>query len=219
MNRYRQIKGVVEEIYRDGAKHNLDEVRERCRELKIDVDSDKNSVNAAVFKLKRAGYLEFAGEKGTYRLTKKEEAEMKDKKMEDKKTEGQADEKEEDSRRENDLPALDWNHFFVVMPQPRRNQEMKFSVTQDGEIRLNASLQKEIKSRKIEIIMYDNYKMCYLNPQGKNAHEFTKAGIAKNAELARKLACLGQEYPIVYRVAWDDKYRLWRGDLVTLGQG
>lgn len=191
MTKYMQIQTVIEEMFQDGKSHHIKEVRSQCADAGIDVFSDKNAVNNVIFKLKKNGYLCNGEEKGVYLLTGGDKA----------------------GRKEAPLPPLDWNRFFILKPQERRCQEMKLIVHPEGEIRLNSHLQKKLQNRRIEIIMSKDYQFILLNPQGANAHEFTKAGTVKNREIVELFKKARIPLPVSYRIYWNEQYRMWEGKI------
>lgn len=201
MTKYMQIQTVIERMFQDGKSHDIKEVRSQCAAAGIDVFSDKNAVNNVIFKMKKSGYLQNGEEKGVYWLTSENRPE--------KGTEPGAKEEE----KEAPLPRLDWNRFFVLKPQSRQYQEMKLVIHPKGEIRLNAHLQKKLQNRRIEIILSKDYQYILLNPQGANAHEFTKAGTVKNREIVELLKKARIPLPVSYRVYWSEQYDMWEGKI------
>lgn len=202
MAKYEQIRKVLEKEFQDGKAHEIRELREKCAASGIDMETDRNAVNNVIFTMKKNGYLVNGERKGEYQLTEAVRTEK----------EGPAAVPGEEIKT---AAELDWNQFFVLSPQKARMQEMKVSIVEKGEIRLNAILQKKILSRKLEIIMSKDYKTILLNPDGANAHEFTKAGTVKNKEIVERLRKMKLTFPVTYIIQWDEKFGMWRGELET----
>lgn len=192
MTKREQIQNVIEKLFQDGRPHSTREIFAQCVEEGIDMISDTNAANNVVFKLKESGYLKKEKEKGVYVLAQQENS----------------DEKEETS-----LPRLNWDKFFVLEPQGRRVQDMKMVIHPTGELRLNSHLQKHIQDRRIEIIMSKDYQSVLLNPQGANAHVFTKAGTARNRGIVELLKKAKIPLPASYLICWNEQYKMWEGKL------
>lgn len=107
--------------------------------------------------------------------------------------------------------VLDWNKYFVLMPQPSRYYEKKLTITEKGDIRLNSALQKSIQSKEIEFIFSKDYREILLNENGKNPHKLTKAGTARNREIVERLKKNKIRLPVSYIVKWNDAFGMWYG--------
>lgn len=196
MSKYGSIREVIEEVFKDGKPHNLLEVREACKLRGIDMKSDNNAVHNVMFNCKKSGYLEKTGIKGEYIRA-----------AQDKK-----DEKSQNIQNNKGID-LNWDEFFVLEPEKGKYVELKITISEKGEIRLNTRLQKEIDSNDIEIIFSKNYKIILLNPNTGKGHKFTKAGTTKNRECITMLRKLRIPFPITYVVEWSEHYQMWKGEL------
>lgn len=211
MKKYEQIRIALEGIFEDRKSHDLNEIREKCRELDIDLESDKNAISNVLFKMKKDKCIRSTGEKGVYELMPLTE-------MENTKTEASQEympeypSKIELESRGKSL-NLDWEDFFVLKPNTTRFQEMRVTITEKGEIRFNSLLHKNLPNRKIQIIFSKDYRTVLLNPEGEDAHIFTKAGTTKNRMLIEVFRKMKIKFPVGYIVNWDEKYEMWKGKL------
>lgn len=201
MRLFEQVMEAAEQIFEDGEGHTVREIREKCELKGIPVKGDKNIVNNVLTGMKRRGLIQNGEAKGLYvplpEKTGIEETSVKERKELAKVREAN----------------LDWNRFFVLKPDSGRCQEMKLSITEKGEIRLNSRLQKEIPEKEIEIIFSKDYKTVLLNPGGRNSHVFTKAGTTRNRGVAEVFAKMKIEFPVFYMVEWNAEYAMWLGKL------
>lgn len=224
MAKYKQVKEIIESIFNDGKSHDINEIKQICEARNIDLDPKKNVISNVLYRLKQIGYIEKADKKGVYILAKQEVADGYEKeclmeelnsgdKLKNERHITQNIHSEDDGKANKNIPNMDWDKYFVLKPQKTRLKELKLSITEKGEIKLNSVLLRSIPSRKLELILSNDYKTIYLNPDGDNAHEFTKAGIAKNIELVEILNKMNFSYPIVYKVDWDKRFGMWRGEI------
>ncbi|RZS94144.1 hypothetical protein [Cuneatibacter caecimuris] len=238
MTKYDQIRKVVAKIMEDSEKHHIQEIREECKKIGIDLNPERNAISNVLFSMKKEGVLDSGEEKGVYWKAEKLKKDVQDSQPGEPEKKGQKIKKAQKEKKiekelfsdinrvntgqkkaqdtSSDLDRelkLDWEKFFVLKPQNRRNQEKRITITKEGELRLNSMLQKEIQSRKIEIIMSRDCRTILLNPQGKNAHDFTKAGTIKNTDLTELLSRLKLAFPVFYKVTWDQEMKLWKGEL------
>lgn len=223
MAKYKQVKEIIENIFSDGKPHEINEIKHFCEGKNIDLDPQKNVISNVLYRLKKSGYIDRTDKKGVYIKVKEntvnenEKVSLKDDLNSIDKLENQHLIQDFDLEQSNkiyeDIPDMDWNRYFVLKPKKTRLKELKLSITEKGEIKLNSVLLRNIQSRKLEIILSKDYKTIYLNPHGDNVHEFTKAGVAKNIEIVEILNKMNLSYPIVYKVEWDDKFGMWRGEI------
>lgn len=195
MTKYEQIANVIGEILEDGQEHAIEEFRIKCKETGIDLETNKNIISNVVFSLKKKGEVKEGKSRGTY--LRMEEQTLNDRK------------KERDES--NNSLELDWNKYFVLMPQDTRYHEKKLTITEKGEIRLNSLLQRSIKSKTVEFIFSKDYKEVIINENGKNPHKLTKAGTAKNHEIVERLKKIKIKFPISYTISWDEMLGMWKG--------
>ena len=80
-----------------------------------------------------------------------------------------------------------------------------------GELKLNKVLRRELPDQKIRILMSRDYRNLVLEPGGKDAHQFTKAGIAKNVQIVELLRKAKLTFPVVYRMSWNENTQVWEG--------
>lgn len=215
MRRSDQIRKVIMELFEDKGKHHINEIRERCRQLNIDIESDKNAISNIIFKMKKNNILQNTGDKGVYELAPPTQA--TNNKIE---PESEGEKKvvpECEMRTSADSLGkkvnLNWNDFFVLKPDDLRSREMRLTITDKGEIRFNSQLHKQLPNKKIQIIFSKDYRILLLNPDGEDAHIFTKAGTTKNRELIDAFLKLKLKFPVSYAVKWDEEYNMWKGKL------
>ena len=103
-------------------------------------------------------------------------------------------------------------------PETERYQEMKLTIKEDGKIHLNASLQREINSREIELYFYkSDCGEVYLRPNGDKSQKFTKAGTVKNRRIVEYLKKAKAAFPVVYSVTQCETGRIWHGTIKDNG--
>lgn len=194
MKKSEQIADVIEEILNDGKEHSVKEFKEKCKNEGINLGANENAVSNVLFKMKKEGKICAGIEKGYYVKEKPDEEEI------------------ESTENENEKQGkIDWNKYFVLMPQNLRCNEKKITITEKGEIRLNSALHKEIQSKTIEFIFSNDCKEVILKLDGKNPHKITKAGTTKNREIVEKLKNIGIKFPVSYGMKWDEEIAMWRG--------
>lgn len=104
--------------------------------------------------------------------------------------------------------------FFLLEPETARYQEMKLTIKEGGEIRLNATLLKEINSREIELyFLKSDCGEVYLKPNGNKPQKFTKAGTVKNRKIVEYLKKAKAVFPVVYSVKQCEEGRIWHGTI------
>lgn len=211
MKKCEQIRKVAEGIFEDRKSHNLNEIREKCRDLNIDLESDKNALSNVIFKMKKDKRIRSTGEKGVYELMPL--TEMEDDKAEDSQEYMLEFPSKTKVESKSKSLNLNWEDFFVLKPNTTRLQEMRVTITEKGEIRFNSLLHKNLTNRKIQIIFSKDYRTVLLNPEGEDAHIFTKAGTTKNRMLIEIFRKMKIKFPVGYIVNWDEKYEMWKGKL------
>lgn len=108
---------------------------------------------------------------------------------------------------------IDLDNFVLLEPKSARSQEMRVSIVEKGEIRLNTLLMNTINTRKIEIFISKDCRKIILNPNGARSHKFTKAGTAKNDEIVTVLKKLKIKFPITYNVEWNEQAAIYEGKI------
>ena len=202
MNEYKHAGEVLRTLFEDGNVHHISEVKKVLKENGIDYEKKNNIVSNILYKMKKDGYIMMGENRGEY-VIKDRETEP----IEYKETEDMIQDAEIMKPSEND------DDFVLIKPQKARGSELKVSVFEAGEIRLNLPLFNLINNRKIEVYLSRNYKKIRLKSGGDNAMAFTKAGTAKNREIVEMLKELNVEFPIVYTVLWNEKKEVWEGKL------
>lgn len=192
-----EILNIVNNLLSDGNTHTAKEMKALCVNEGINFTENRYALNNTLQKLKKQGIIENTEEKGTYRLSVKG-----------------ANKSNSSIVSKNSIKIdLDWNNFFVLKPTSSKYNEMKVTVNEKGEIRLNSALQKELQASNIQLILSNDYKILYLKPSDENAHKFTKAGICKNKNIVKHIQKLKLNYPVTYRIQWDEKVKMWKGTL------
>ena len=177
--------------------------------------SDRNVISNVIFRMKKNNILCSTGTKGVYKL------------MSLAQVEDQRDNLMQDNAKEqvplctqdiylgsnSKLENLNWDDFFILKPNNARHQEMRLTITEKGEIRLNTQLNKNMPNRKVQIIFSKDYRTVLLNPSEDDAHIFTKAGTTKNRGIVQVFQKLKLKFPVGYIIKWDENYKMWCGEL------
>lgn len=203
MERYRLVRHIIEKLYEDGEAHTLEEMRVRCQEEGIDVKADRNIVNNVVYRMREQGYLYRGEEKGSY---------LPGLPVKEWERHWEAVGAERGIQREPGSPCNS-EHYFVLKPPKAQGQVPKLCILEQGEIKLNAALRRQLPDRKIRILMGRDYRTLVLEPDGKDAHVFTKAGVAKNTQIVELLRKAKLTFPVVYLLSWNEKIQKWEGKI------
>lgn len=193
-----KIRNIINELLADFNTHTTKEIKSRCADAGINLTENRYVLNNTLQKLKKEGIIESTGELGVYRLSKEP---SKSKPPVINKTSSKI--------------VLDWDNFFLIKPTSSRYDEMKVTVSEKGEMRLNSVLHQKIQSSKIQLFLSNDYKTLILNPCDENAHNFTKAGTCKNKSIVNYFQKLNLKFPISYHVQWDEENQFWKGTLDT----
>lgn len=102
--------------------------------------------------------------------------------------------------------------FITLMPE-QKVRACYIYVHSDGNLVLNGELNREIKSREIEICINHDGKKIALIPDGKNCHKFTKSGRVKNMELLGKLRRGHVSIPAVFEMKKNENADIWMGEI------
>lgn len=108
---------------------------------------------------------------------------------------------------------LDWNKYFVLMPQGTKYCEKKLTISEKGQIRLNSLLYRSIKRKELEFIFSKDYREIILNENGENIHKITKAGTVKNYEIVERLKKNKIKFPVSYIIKWNEDLGVWSGTI------
>lgn len=205
MSATQRTKELVIKLMKDGKVHKTSEIYDMALEKHIIRTRKTNIIQNVVYQLKKDGYIRSTGYVGEYILANAGD---------DFKEEVVVQEKIVQERQEKKNQAkINSDKYVLLQPQRARLPEMKISIVDKGELRLNATLMNKIKTRKIEIFLSKDYHNIILNPDGPNAHEFTKAGTAKNREIVAMLKKLRVSFPVVYTVLWNDENGVFEGEI------
>lgn len=212
MSATQQTKEMIMELMKDKKIHTIQEFNQMVAEKGIVTNKNSCIVHNVLFRLKKDGYIESTGITGEYILgTPGGKQSQTGAKPEEEKT-AKAVPTEEKPRTSKPI-NLNMDKYMLLSPQNTKYQELKISVFEMGELRMNAALTNAIKNKKIEIFLSKDYRSIILNPDGPNAHEFTKAGTVKNREIVTLLKKLRIPFPIVYLVTWNEELSAWEGKL------
>lgn len=206
MSVYGEAKAIIKDIFGDGKIHTTKEIRRRLDERNVDYKSKKNIIGSILFGLKDEGFIEAGEKKGEYILCKDS---LSGENIIERNTNDYVFSTEENVSKSD----IDFDDFIVIKPQRPKEPELKVSIFEVGEIRLNSPLLKILNSRSIEVFLEKDCGRILLKPDGKNPLSFTKAGIAKNRDIVKALERLEIEFPIVYIVKWNNKYNIWEGTI------
>lgn len=97
-----------------------------------------------------------------------------------------------------------------MLPEEKTTPKYLY-IQENGYIRLNVKLNREIKSRQIEIRRTNDAEEIMLIPGGENSHNFTKNGYVKNTELVKEIKKKYKEFPVVFRMEWYENCKAWVG--------
>lgn len=178
------VKNIILELLSDGMEHTSDEMRSRINEEGIELDKKCSTLRTAIYQLRNSGNEIYSRDRGIYQLKEK--------------------------KKKEDYPIL--AEFTTLMPE-EKVFPCYIYVHMDGSIVLNGKLNKEIKSRQIEIKITNSGKQIALIPNGEHNHKFTKSGKTKNMELLKKLKSNHLGVPATYEMELDKKTGIWIGEI------
>ena len=78
MTKYDQIRKVVAKIMEDSEKHHIQEIREECKKIGIDLNPERNAISNVLFSMKKEGVLDSGEEKGVYWKAEKLKKDVQD---------------------------------------------------------------------------------------------------------------------------------------------
>lgn len=215
MGNRQQAKKIIETMFSDGKPHDLKEIGETCSRKGIELDGKKTLVNNIVFNLKKEGYLKSTNRRGQYILSQKENDDKAGRQKEVKEETEICKKETTESGRGDIKKQINWDDFFVLMPEGARTTESKVTISANGDIKLNSRLQREVVCRELGMIFSNDCRVLYLDPESQNPHRFTKSGVARNRDMVVLLEKKGITFPACYIVTWDRDYLLWKGQLRT----
>lgn len=179
-----QIKTVVLELLSDGMEHTTNEIRNRINEEGIELDKKSSTLRTAIYQLRNNGTNIYSKDRGIYQI------------------------KELDKKENSSI----LNGFITLMPEEKTSQK-KIYIHSNGYLVLNGKLNKEIKTRQIEIKISGDGKKIALIPDGKNSHKFTKNGSTKNTNLLKLLKNKHISVPAIYEMEEDKYTEIWIGQI------
>lgn len=179
-----QVKNIVLEVLSDGMEHTSDEMRNRINEEEIELDKNCSTLRTAIYQLRNNGTEIYSRDRGIYQIKEKNTEEC--------------------------YPIL--KGFTTLMPEKRVSPKYIY-IHADGSLILNGKLNKEIKSRQIEIRINNNGKKLALIPDGKDSHKFTKNGRTKNIGLLKELKSKRIIVPVTYAMELDKNSGIWIGEI------
>ena len=197
-----QVQQVIYEIMSDSLPHTLKEVRERCKDVGIDMNGKDGTLYTLAHRLKQSGKIRSTGEKGTYILVAETECAKK----------GSSTERDKQETAEK---ASEWDQADVLWPDEKNDGELRVSINDKGEIRLNKAFLKKIETKTVAIRFNNNYKVILLREMlsGDGVYKCTNGGIIRNKRIVSELKKRNFQFPVTYVVVWDEKERFWRGSL------
>lgn len=102
--------------------------------------------------------------------------------------------------------------FISLIPEQKVFPKYLY-VHSDGRLILNSTLNREIKSREIEIKINNNCRKIALIPNGDKNHRFTKNGTTRNVQLVRILTTKKIQIPAAFKMELDTESGVWIGEL------
>ena len=197
-----QVQQVIYEIMSDSLPHTLKEVRERCKDVGLDMNGKDGTLYTLAHRLKQSGKIRSTGEKGTYILAAETECAKK----------GSSTERDKQETAEK---ASEWDQADVLWPDEKNDGELRVSINDKGEIRLNKAFLKKIETKTVAIRFNNNYKVILLREMlsGDGVYKCTNGGIIRNKRIVSELKKRNFQFPVTYVVVWDEKERFWRGSL------
>ena len=179
-----RVKNIVLDVLSDGMEHTSDEMRNRINEEEIELDKKCSTLRTAIYQLRNNGTEIYSRDRGIYQIKEKNTEEC--------------------------YPIL--KGFTTLMPEKRISPKYVY-IHADGSLILNGKLNKEIKSRQIEIRINNNGKKLALIPDGKDNHKFTKNGRTKNIGLLKELKSKRIIVPVTYAMELDKNSGIWIGEI------
>ena len=179
-----QVKNIVLEILSDGLEHTSDEMRSCIKEKGVDLEEKSGTLRTAIYQLRNNGTEIYSRDRGVYQIKEK--------------------------NREEVYPIL--QGFTTLIPEKKVSPTYVY-VHADGSIILNGKLNKEIKSRQIEIRINNYGKKLALIPDGTDNHKFNKNGSTKNIGLLKALKSKRIGVPVTYVMELDKNSGIWIGEV------
>ena len=112
--------------------------------------------------------------------------------------------------------AFDLSDFEIVKPAFRKEAKQVISVFDNGDLALNASLRKVLKTNQVEIYIKKDCSQILLIPEGKVLLDIAKNNRIKNYRVYEKLKDKKMKFPVYYVGEWEEEHNAWLGDLVTI---
>lgn len=209
MSKYSESREVAYQLYKDGKVHSIKEVRAVLAAHGIVEKKNGNMISNILFQLKKEGIIKMCETKGDYILADSAGDVIP--------TENEiyADESVSTEMVKTSVvkPNINMDDFIVIKPQKPRQPELKVTIIEAGEIRLNSALHKCISSQRIAVYLSKDLRKMILCSNGEDAMEFTKAGTAKNREITEILREKRIPFPASFTVKWNEDYGAWEGIL------
>ncbi len=226
-----QVKNIVLEILSDGLEHTSDEMRSCIKEKGVDLEEKSGTLRTAIYQLRNNGTEIYSRDRGVYQIKEKNREEVypilqgfttliPEKKvspiyqLRNNGTEIYSRDRGvyqiKEKNREEVYPIL--QGFTTLIPEKKVSPTYVY-VHADGSIILNGKLNKEIKSRQIEIRINNNGKKLALIPDGTDNHKFNKNGSTKNIGLLKALKSKRIGVPVTYVMELDKNSGIWIGEV------
>ena len=202
-----QVQKIIYEVMGDYLPHTLEEVRKKCEESGIEMKEKNRALNTVVHRMKQNGKIRSTGQKGTYILEKDLDKLKQESHREEKK-------KEENLQKE-EKESSEWDRASILWPDEKTYGELRVTINEKGEIRLNETFRKKLKTDMVAVRFGNDYCVILLKEQqaGDGVYQYTKAGIIRNRGIVEKLKKRKIQLPASYTVTWNDKEKFWRGEL------
>ncbi len=202
-----QVQQIIYEIMKDRLPHTLKEVRERCKDAGVDVNGKDGTLYTLIHRLKQSGKIQSTGQKGTYILAVETE-----RVNEDSSTEKDGQEK---VSKESTEKVSEWDQADILWPDEKNDGELRISINDKGEIRLNKAFLRKIETKTVAIRFSNNYKVILLREMlsGDGVYKCTNGGIIRNKRIVSELKKRNFQFPVTYVIIWDEKEKFWRGNL------
>ena len=177
---------IILDLLADGKEHSSDEIRRVLAQKGILSNRKYDVLRMSIYQLRKNGTEIYSRKRGVYQIEQKE--------------------KPDEIKKNYPNPE----DFVIVLPEEKTTPKYLY-IQEDGYIRLNGKLNREIKSRQIEIRRTNDAEEIMLIPDGENSHKFTKNGHVKNTELVKEIKKKYKEFPVVFRMEWYANCKAWVG--------
>lgn len=102
---------------------------------------------------------------------------------------------------------------YIIPKGVRKVYREKFVLYKDGRMKLNNTFIKATEERDFSIAFLPNFHEVIVVPDCEPAIHFSKNGDAKDVDIVKRFGKKSNIFPLEYELYWEDKNRLWRGQI------